>query len=443
MVTKTILNLVIISGMFITPQFLYANITKEELKNRKATLTSEGTHRRLSRAHSLMSKDKLSDALEVLSRLESATAQRPHEHAQILQTIGFVYAQQEKYPKALEYFQKALNLKVLPYAPTLSTLYSMAQVQVATEKYDQALKTIDLWISLADEQSPDIYVLKASIFAQKNQNKQALDLVTKAISMTKEPKESWLAFAVAMNYQLENYKESARLLEMLANLYPEKKKYWKQLAGVYLNLEKNPQALATMELAHKANYLDKDSELMNLVSLLIYGGIPLKGARLLEDALAQDKVKKTQKNFEILGDAWAQAEEMDKALVAYAESAKLAKDGRIFAKQGRIYLEQEKWENAARYLEDGLSKGGIKSPQHVHMALGVALFNLKKFDQATNSFRAAKKASEKVSGAAEQWISYVKTEDRRLNPGKYAKQDAEDSEDGETQEDLESTQQSL
>ncbi|MCJ8276078.1 MAG: tetratricopeptide repeat protein [Bdellovibrionales bacterium] len=406
----------------------HAAISKEELKSRRSALTSKGTHRRLSRAHALMAKDKLDDAIAVLNRLLKSTEKRPHEKAQVLQAMGFAYAQKEKFGKALSYLQQSIDLGVLPYNATMSTLYTIAQVNVAQEKHGVALKKINEWFSLADEPSPDAYVLKATIFAQTKKQKEALRLVTKAIDMTDKPKESWLSFAVAMNYELDKFAEAARLLEKLAGLYPEKKKYWKQLSGVYLNLEKNPQALATLELAHKGNYLEQDQEIMNLVSLFIYGGIPLKGAKLLEKSLAEGKVKKTQKNYEILGDAWAQAEEMDKALVAYAASAKMAKDGRIFAKQGRIYLEQENWEKANTFLTQGLKKGKLKKPQHIHMALGVARFNLKKFDSAISSFEAAKKASKKVEKQADQWIGYTQAEDKRVNPDKYAQQDTEEAE---------------
>lgn len=424
-----------ISILLITFAFSFsqAKINKDELKSRKTALTSKGTHRRLSRAHALLGKDKPKEAIAVLERLLKSTEKRPHEKAQVLQNLGFAYAQLEKYNQAIKYLQSSLDLNVLPYTPTMSTLYTIAQINVAQEKYDKGLKQINEWLALADEPSPDAYVLKATVFAQKKKSKEALALVTKAIDMTDKPKESWLSFAVAMNYELEKYKESARLLEKLAGLYPEKKKYWKQLAGVYLNLEKNPQALATMELAHKGDYLDKDSEIMNLVSLFIYGGIPLKGARLLEKALAEGKVKKTQKNYEILGDAWAQAEEMDKALVAYGKSAKKATDGRIFAKQGRIYLEQEKWKEADKYLTQGLQKGKIKNPQHIHIALGVARFNLKKFDSATKAFEAAKKASDKVTAQADQWIEFVKAEDMRVNPEKYAQAETEGDEESEVE----------
>ncbi len=408
-----------------------AAIDKDELKNRSAALISKGTHRRLSRAHSLMAKDKIADAIDVLNRLMKSTENRPHEKAQVMQALGFAYAQKDDFKKALKNLQGAIDLKTLPYSPTMSTLYTIAQVHVTQENYDIALQKIDEWFSIADEPSPDAYVLKATIYAQKKRRKEALDLVTKAIDMTKKPKESWLAFAVAMNYELERFQEAGRLLEKLVGMFPEKKKYWKQLTGVYLNLNNNEKALATMELAEKGDYLKQDSEIMNLVSLFIYGGIPLKGARLLDKALADGTVKKTQKNYEILGDAWAQAEEMDKALVAYDQSSKYAKDGRIFAKQGRIYLEQENWKKADEFLTKGLSKGGIKNPQHVHMALGVARFNLDKFDSAKAAFINAKKASKDVMRQADQWISYVKAEDMRINPDKYANE-AEETEAVET-----------
>lgn len=404
----------------------FAAITKEELKSRRAALTSKGTHRRLSRAHTLMAKNKLDSAIEMLNRLMKSTEKRKHEQAQVMQALGFAWAQKENYKKALQYLQGSLDLKVLPYNPTMSTLYTISQVYMAQDNYDMALKKIDEWFSLADEPSPDAYVIKATIFAQRKNSKKALELVTKAIDMTDKPKETWLAFAVAMNYELERFKEAGRLLEKLVGLYPQKKKYWKQLTGVYLNLDNNTKALATMELAHKGEYLESKSEILNLVSLFIFGGIPYKAGKLLEKALAEGTVPKTQKNYEILGDAWVQAEEMEKGLKAYAASAKMAKDGRIFAKQGRIYLEQEKWKEADKYLTQGLKMGKIKSQHHVHMALGVARFNLKQFDSATASFKAAKKSSKTVEKQAEQWISYVKTEDMRLNPEKYAKNDTEE-----------------
>lgn len=422
-----IVSLIVILFAFNASQS-FAAISKDELKNRKSSLTSEGTHRRLSRAHELMAQNKIPDAIDILERLLAATDKRPHEKAQVLQALGFAYAQKDNLNKALEYLQASIDLGVLPYDPTLSTMYTIAQVHVAQEKYDKALSKIEEWFALADEISPDALVLKATVYAQKKKQKEALALVTQAIDMTKAPKESWLSFAVAMNYELENYKEAGRLLEKLTALYPEKEKYWKQLAGVYLNQEKNPQALATMELAHKGLYLDQDAEIMNLVSLFIFGGIPYKGAKLLEESLTNGKVKKSQKNYEILGDAWAAAEETNKALNAYAESAKMATDGRIFAKQGRIYLDQEKWQEADRYLSQGLEKGQIKNPQHIHMALGVARFNMQKFDEATESFELAKKTSNTVEKQADQWIGFVKAEDKRLHPEKYAAEEAAEEE---------------
>ena len=398
--------------------FAGIRLNKNELKNRAAALTSKGTHRRLSRAHELMAKNKVKDAIDVLKRLEKSTAKRPHELAQVLQALGFAYAQKEDFKGALKVMTQALKLNSLPYNPTLSTLYTIAQVQMAQENYKASEQTLKSWFALADEPSPDAYVLLASIHAQKKDQKKALELVTKAIDMTNEPKESWLSFAVAMNYELKRYKEAARLLEKLAGLYPEKKKYWKQLSGVYLNIDKNKQALATLELAHKANYLDKGSEIMNLVSLFLYGGIPLKAANLLEDGLKTGQVKKNQKHYEILGDCWVQAEEVDKALAAYAQSAKFAKDGRIFAKQGRMYLEKEDWKLAEKFLVDGLKKGKIKKPENIHMAIGIARFNMKKFSSAISSFETAKKKSDKVERAADQWIAYVQAEDNRLNPKK-------------------------
>jgi len=415
--------------LLVLPSLVFGAYDKDELKSRASALVSKGTHRRLSRAHALMAKDKVTDAIVVLNKLKTSTANRPGEQAQVLQALGFAYAQKDQLGKALQNLQAALKLNALPYSPTLSTIYTVAQVQMSQEKYKAAEATLKDWFSLADEPSPDAYVLMASIYAQKKNQKKALELVTKAIDMTTAPKESWLSFAVAMNYELKRYKEASRLLEKLVALYPQKKKYWKQLAGVYLNIDENSKALATLGLADKGQYLKEEAEIMNHVSLNLYGGVPYRAGKILAEALKKKKVKATQKNYEILGDCWAQAEEMDKALAAYAVSAKLSKDGRIFAKQGRIYLEKEDWVNSEKYLSEGLAKGKIRRAANIYMALGIARFNLKKFDAATKAFETAAKQSKKLKAQSDQWIAYVKAEEERLNP-KTAKVD--ESEDGDS-----------
>ncbi len=385
-------------------------IDKEELKSRRNALISKTTHKRLSRAHSLLSQNRAKEAVSVLKRLIKSTEKRPHEKARVMYVMGFAYAQDEQYGEAIRHLQGAIDLKALDYYTTMSVLYTLAQVNTVMEKYDEGLKKINEWLVLADEPTPEAYMLKASILAQKKRPKQALEFVTMAINAVKDPRESWLVLAVAMNYELEKFREALPFLEKLTALHPEKKKYWKQLSAVYINLGKDPKALATMELANKADYLEKDSEIMNLVSLLIYGGIPLKAAKILKKAMEEGLVAKNQKNYEILGDAWARAEELETALKAYAVSATMAKDGRIFAKQGRIYLDQENWKQAAHYLSQALKKGKVKNPQNIHMALGVSRFNLRKFNLAKKSFRQAKALSKKLKKQANQWIAYVDTE---------------------------------
>ena len=316
-----------------------------------------------------MGQDKIDSALSILKRLLKSTENRPGEKARVFQALGFAHGQKQNYKKARRFFYQSIGMNVLDYSSTLTSLYNLAQMDVTLENYVEALKSIDLWLSLADEPSPEAYILKASILAQEKKYKKALNLINKALALA-PPRESWLAFAVAMNYELKKYFEAMVLLEKLVAQYPEKKKYWKQLVGVYLQLDKNQKALATIELAYKAQYLEKDSEFRNLVTLLIYGGIPLKAAQLLQKFLKQGLVKKTQKNYEILGDAWFEAEEIPQALQAYKESAKRARDGRIFAKQGRIYLEQEKWSLADKYLTQGLTKGKVKKPSKYTYVFG-------------------------------------------------------------------------
>ena len=61
--------------------------------------------------------------------------------AQVYQTKGYVYAQSDRFGRAAEYFQKVVDLNSLPRAPLLNTIYSLAQVYVAEEKYLAAVSS--------------------------------------------------------------------------------------------------------------------------------------------------------------------------------------------------------------------------------------------------------------------------------------------------------------
>ena len=385
---------------------------KKELKERRSALTSPIIQRRLQRIHRVMGQKNSEDkAIELIEKLEKVVKKRPFELARLYQLKAQIYLSKDDFKKAVLYYNKAIDLKTLSHREHLSVLYDMAILHLFQNKTKKASQLTDQLFYLADTITPSAYILKASILVEQKQKKEALEMVMKAIQSTPNPKENWLAFGAALNIDMEKYVPAARLLTKLTSSYSNKKKYWKQLSAVYLNINKDDRALATLDLAYKLDFLEKEQEILHLTSLLMYQGLPFKAANLIEKSMKLKKVKTDQKNYEILGDCWLRAEEIKKALKAYELSAPSAEDGKIFFKIGRIYMQNQNWEATVDNLNKALNKGGIKRLETLYISIGIAYLNLKKYEEAVTSFEQiivieAKGQHIKI---ARQWINYTQS----------------------------------
>ena len=383
---------------------------KKELKNRRSALTSPVVQKRLERIYRVLNNKNSEDkAIKMITNLEKIVKKKPFELARLYNLKAQLYLSKDDFKKATLYYDKALGLKKLSHREHLSVLYDKAVLFLLQNKIKKASQLVEQLFYLADDLSPSAYVLKATLLIEQKKKKQALKLIMKAINSSASPKESWLAMAVGLNIERENYIPAVKLLKQLTALAPEEAKYWKQLSAVYLNINKDDRALAVLDLAYKLQFLEKEKEILHLASLLMYQGLPYKAGQLLEQALKLKKLKPTQKNYEILGDCWIRAQETKKALQAYQISAPLAKDGKVFAKMGRIDMRHQKWKSAGHRFIKALEKGGIKRPEHIYISAGIAYLYLKQYTKAVSFFEQVidtKAKGDKIK-IARQWINYT------------------------------------
>lgn len=366
-------------------------------------------YQRLAKAQKLMADAKYKDSLDLLDSLEEITKNNAYALAQVHQTRGYVFAQQEQFDKARQYFQKTLDLKALPLSAQLSTLYSLAQVTVAKEDYLGAVPLLQDYLHNRKDPKPDANFFYGQILAQLDAKKESVVEVEKAISLSSAPKESWYRLLAALHYELKNYDKASAALRAVIKINPEKKMYWKQLSSIYISSDKDREALATLELAEKKGFLTEEKDIIQLAQLSIYQGVPYKAGVYLEKGFENNIVAKTDKNFELLADAWIRAQELDKALIALDKAAPLAKNGKIYVRQGQLYLEKEQWSKSELAIRRGIKKGQLKKPGLAYIALGIAQYKMGKKQLAKGSFESAGKYSDQKKQAAE-WLSHIGSE---------------------------------
>lgn len=379
-----------------------------------AQTMSELTYKRLSKIHELIGEEQYAEGLERLDKLVASVRRNAYEHAMVLQTYGFIWAQRGDYGKAASYFQQAIDLGALPDAQVEQMKYSLGQFHVAVEEYREGIKVLNAYIKSATTPvPPEAYVLLATAYAQLGQYRNALPPLSKAIAESKEPKEPWFQLKLAMHYELKDYSNSAKtLLEMVAR-FPVKKDYWKQLSGMFLELSKEQDALAILALAERQGMLEESKELVNLTNLFMFLDIPYKAGRTLQKAMKAGQVPATADNYELLANAWLSAKEFDLAINALEQAAKTTDDGELVLRLAYLYVEKEAWSKVIPTLEKA-RKLGVDKPGDTALLQGIAATELGDHDAAIKAFSVAMKYEDTKPQAA-AWLQHAMGERAAAN----------------------------
>ena len=350
----------------ISADFVLNKALIKQIKKQGGHLISDRVGSYILRAESLAEDKKYDQAIELLDYHYQRDTFTKAEKAQFALNIAYLYKFNKNNKTALAYFQKALDLKSLPYNQSLSALYNVSQIYVEEENYDKALKQLKFWFSINENPFPQSYILLAHCYYAKNHIQKALKYVEKTISLISKPKENWLQFAVAIYLKQKKYKKAQIFLERLVALYPANPSHWKQLAGVYLYREKRHYAFITLDMAEKMGHLKTKREYLNLSSLYMEQGLSYQGALLLKQKMKEHLIPKEQKNFEILAEAFWLAREEKSSLFYLKEAAKTAKKLLFFLKYGQRLLSLEMWLEAEKAFKTALNTKEIqKSIQEI------------------------------------------------------------------------------
>ena len=340
--------------------------------------------------------------------------------ATLFQMMAQVEWARSNFDSALTNFEQAVNLDALPNNIHFSLMYQIAQLYYMQERYDDALDKLDLWMCKVppEKVKPATYVLKASIYAQKEDWKNVIPAIETAISMAlgqaEKPREAWYQLKLASHFELEQFPKAAETLETMIQNWPDKKDYWVQLSQIYYKLKKDDEALSVIGLAYRRNMLDKQTDIMYLSNLYSNRDVPYKAAAVLQKGLEDGIVEGDTKHWTMVGDAWYAAEEMENALAGFEEAGKVADKGDIDLRRGYILVDMERWETAVEALDAALEKGGFNDRKtgEAYVLLGMSHFNLENYSQASTAWgRAGKYPKSKKS--AQQWMNHMREERAR------------------------------
>jgi tetratricopeptide (TPR) repeat protein len=378
-------------------------------ETKKVQAVREWAFKRLGAAQEALAANDYATLVDKLEEMERSTRLNTHETALMHQTWAYYYSEKEDYKSALVRFEQAIATGGLPTNVELSVRYNIGQLYIVTEQYRKGIDALNAWFELTEVPTADAYILLANAWVQLDDYRTALPLAKKAIEMSRNnPREGWWRLLLALHFQLEQYPDSAKVLEELVRMWP-KKTYWMQLSSVYAQIEREHKSLTALEVAYREGYLTESKEIVRLAQMYLYHEIPHQAGKVLAKGFEDEIVEETEKNYELLANSWIRAQELDLALEPLGRAAKLSEDGNLYMRIGQIHVEAEDWKKAESSLNTAIKKGELDRPGLANLLLGIAQFNSGKLSAARRSFTRATKY-QKTRKSGRQWLRHVAQE---------------------------------
>ncbi len=388
---------------------------RDKQKTKQAQAVSKEVYDRIQKAQEFIDADDPQGALKTLNSLKAKKGLTEYELQNVLNYTGFVYYNMDAIPEAMATYEEMLRIPSVEEQIRKQTLYTLAQLSTMQEQYTKALGLLDQWFVLELNPAADPYILYAQNLYQVNRYADMVKPIETAMAVAKKRdkpvKEDWYVLLNFAYFQQEDYEMVRDIQKILLVNWP-KKRYWFSLAGAYTELGEEQNLVGAYDAAMTQGLLERESELVTMAQLYLQNEVPYKAAMLLDQEMESGRVKKNAKNYRLLSQAWTLAAEDAKAVPALQQAARLSDEGELNLRLGNAYLNLGQFGECVAAIQDGIKKGGIKSPDNAQISLGMCLYNQKKYRTAIAAFREAGKTnrSRKIS---RQWINVIDSDIKR------------------------------
>jgi len=289
----------------------------------------------------------------------------------------------------------------------------VGQLQTMLERYDDAIITLEDWISQVESPAPASFYTLAVTYYQAERPNDALAPARQAVDMSIEtPRESWYRLLLSLYLERQDYVDALALLDDIVLTYP-KKAYWSQIAAIYSELDNMPKSLAAQQLAKYEGFLTEDRDLTRLAQMYMVEGLPHRGAEIMRAGLEDGSIEPTKQAFQTYSDTLLQSREWELAVLPLEKAAELNDSGSLFVRLAQVNLQLGRWADARSSLDQAFDKGELSDEGQAHVLYGIAAFNDRKWSSATRAFNRAQRF-EGTAEVAVKWKAYVEREKARL-----------------------------
>lgn len=387
----------------------------DKTKTRQAQAVSKEVYERIVKAQEMVDEKEYQGALRLLNRLYNPDKLTEYEQANVLNYLGFVYYNMDNMRDAIATYTKLLRIPSLEPQMAKQTTFTMAQLLTVEERYQEALTTLDKWFVLETNPAPEPFILKAQILYNLDRYQAMIQPIETAMQVARDrnkpARESWWNLLNFAYFQEENYAKVRDIQKTMLQTWP-KARYWKALAGAFTELGQDDKLIYAYDAAFTQGMLEKEAEFVTMAQLFMQAEVPYKAGKLLQEKMDSGVVKKNEKNYRLLSQAWMLSMEDQKAIPALKAAAALADHGELDARLANSYLNVGEYGQCVTAARNAARKGGLKSPDNIQISLGMCLYNQQKYSESKTAFREAAKVP-RAQRVSRQWIRVIDSEIER------------------------------
>jgi tetratricopeptide (TPR) repeat protein len=408
---------IVIFLLVTTVMLTSTNIYARKKEDTKATGAIDAkTFEVLTKAQELTQNDQYDEALRTLETIKNSDKLNSYAKSQMWNFYAYIYASQDKYRDAIDSYKRILAEPDAPDGLKLTAKYTMAQLYFQIEDYNSVISFMEEWLRENPKPTATAHIMLCQAYYQNKTYDPALKNLIKAMQIEqaegKKINENWLRLKAAIYFEKKDTNNTLKTYEELLHHYP-KTLYLRQIAGLHGELGHDRKRLTTYDALYLNGSLESESEVLNLAYMYLGQEIPYKAGKIIETGMQQDLIKKNKKNMETLANAWAQANEHKKAIPTLEKAASLSDKGLLYARLAGVHFDAGDFSKAVEAARKADEKGGLKRKDNNLMLMGMANFNIKKYEDALQSFRRAKKSKKSFSDAR-KWEAYTLSELERI-----------------------------
>ena len=271
------------------------------------------------------------------------------------------------------------------FSPRLRNLY--ATTLLADEDFTGALEQLQHWAAHAEPVHPHGLFLMGYACIRLERYDDAVSALERTLSSGYRIRDPWVELlAVAYNHAGRPEAAVALLEEAIAR-HPDRQRWWKQLAGIFMVQEQLAEGAAGLSVAQAIEPLSF-SDQRRLARLYAHLGMPADGAVLLQQALAERAEQAEPPEFEelmLLAELWMLARETDLAIATFADAQALADQGEAALAIAQLHAQREEYAAARTALETAVSAYGEDAPARAYYLLAVVQINLGELQAAATT----------------------------------------------------------